>query len=171
LVGWAESQVTDGIAVLIAFLLEVLSGLGFTFAALAGRRGADARSPGKHPEHGETAKKTRKPRPAVAQDAKRNDIALIDAPADDVGRWTLARLDVLSSGRIQAAAAYQDFAAWCKTEGIEPCTLQMFGRLLTGIVEGMGGRKLKVNGRAYYQGVALQERPARTGQRKKIAVS
>jgi hypothetical protein len=47
----------------------------------------------------------------------------------------------------------------------------MFGRLLTGIVEGMGGRKLKVNGRAYYQGVALQERPARTVQRKKIAVS
>jgi hypothetical protein len=47
----------------------------------------------------------------------------------------------------------------------------MFGRLLTGIVESMGGRKTKINGRAYYEGVALQERPARTGQRKMITAS
>ena len=36
----------------------------------------------------------------------------------------------------------------------------MFGRRFTEIIEGMGGRK--VNGRAYYQGVALQEHPTRT---------
>jgi hypothetical protein len=67
--------------------------------------------------------------------------------------------------------AYQDFEAWCKAEAIEVCTPQMFGRLLTGIVESMGGRKTKINGRAYYEGVALQERPARTGQRKMITAS
>jgi hypothetical protein len=36
----------------------------------------------------------------------------------------------------------------------------MFGRRLTEVNAGMGGRKVKINGRAYYEGVVLQGRPA-----------
>jgi hypothetical protein len=122
---------------------------------LAGRT-----APGSSPE----------PRP-TALPKIRTPVSLPETPADTVARWTLARLDVLHEGRIQAECAYNDFKRWCADERIEACTVQMFGRRFTKIIEGMGGRKVKVNGRAYYQGVALQERPARTVQRKKIAVS
>lgn len=37
----------------------------------------------------------------------------------------------------------------------------MFGRRFTEVVKGMGGRKVKINGRAYYEGVILQRRSAR----------
>jgi hypothetical protein len=36
----------------------------------------------------------------------------------------------------------------------------MFGRRLAEVVKAMGGRKVKINGRAYYEGVVLQGRPA-----------
>jgi hypothetical protein len=141
--------------------VEVGSALGFTFMVLAGR-GAAASSPPASP----VPESQPTPPPKM-----QTPVSLPETTADTVARWTLARLDVLHEGRIQAECAYNDFKHWCVVEGIEACTLQMFGRRLTEIIEGMGGRKLKVNGRAYYQGVALQERPARTGQRKKITAS
>jgi hypothetical protein len=96
-------------------------------------------------------------------------VSLPETPADTVTRWAFARLDVLNSGRIQAERAFNDFAEWCENEGIESCTQAMFGRRFTAVITGMGGRKVKVNGRAYYQGVALQERSARVNERVKAA--
>jgi hypothetical protein len=155
----SEAEIRDAIAFLIAAIVEIGSALGFTFMVLAGRT-ASGSSPPASPV----------PQP-TAPPKMQMPISLPETPADTVARWTLARLDVLHEGRIQAERAYKDFKRWCADEGIEPCTPQMFGRRFTKIIEGMGGRKLKVNGRAYYQGVALQERPARTGQRKKITAS
>ena len=87
-------------------------------------------------------------------------MALPETPLDTITRWAFARLDVLSAGRIQAEIAYQDFTAWCQAEGLNACSRQMFGRRLAEVVKGMGGRKVKINGRAYYEGVVLQGRPA-----------
>ncbi len=42
-------------------------------------------------------------------------------------------------------------------------------RRFTEVLEDMGGRKVNPNGRTPYQGVGLQERPARIKQRKKSA--
>jgi hypothetical protein len=156
---FSEAEIRDAIAFLIAAIVEIGSALGFTFMVLAGRA-APVTSPPASPV----------PEP-TAPPKMQMPVSLPETPADTVARWTLARLDVLHEGRIQAECAYKDFKHWCVVEGIEACTLQMFGRRFTEIIEGMGGRKLKVNGRAYYQGVALQERPARTGQRKTITAS
>jgi hypothetical protein len=68
---------------------------------------------------------------------------------------------VLSAGRIQAEVAYRDFVAWCDVQGIKACSQQMFGRRFTEVAKGIGGRKVKINGRAYYEGVVLQDRLAR----------
>jgi hypothetical protein len=157
----SEAEIRDAIAFLIAAIVEIGSALGFTFMVLAGRAAPASPPP---------ASPVPEPQP-TAPPKMQTPVSLPETPADTVARWTLARLDVLHEGRIQAECAYKDFKHWCVVEGIEACTLQMFGRRLTEIIEGMGGRKLKVNGRAYYQGVALQERPAPTGQRKKITAS
>jgi hypothetical protein len=66
----------------------------------------------------------------------------------------------LRAGRIQAEIAYQDFTAWCTAEGLNACSRQVLGRRFAEVVKGMGGRKVKINGRAYYQGAVLQGRPA-----------
>ncbi len=36
----------------------------------------------------------------------------------------------------------------------------MFGRRFAEVIKGRGGRKVKINGRAYYEGVVLQRRSA-----------
>ena len=73
-------------------------------------------------------------------------------------RWALARLDIVTAGTIQADAAYQDFCGWCSAHRLASLTPQMFGRRFTKVHAGMGGRKVKRRGRAYYEGTALQEK-------------
>jgi hypothetical protein len=85
-----------------------------------------------------------------------------------ITRWAYSRLDILNTGRVQAEIAYQDFIAWCQAEGLNSCSRQMFGRRLTEVVKGMGGRKVKINGRAYYEGVNLQGDPS---QRQVLAAA
>jgi hypothetical protein len=87
-------------------------------------------------------------------------VALPETPADVINRWAFSRLDVLGAGRIQAEIAYRDFVAWYPAEGLSACSRQMFGRRLAEVMTGMGGRKVRINGRAYYEGVVLQGRSA-----------
>jgi hypothetical protein len=156
-----EGQIRDAIAILIALLVEIGSALGFSFMVLAFR---PTRAPQLLAAANDVMETPIAPPPAEPRKLVRSP----ETPADAVTRWALSRLDVLNAGRIQAEAAYKDFAEWCKGGGMEVCTPQMFGRRFTKVIAGMGGRKMKVNGRAYYEGVTLQDRPA---QKKMLAAA
>ena len=146
----SEAQIRDIIAILIALLLEVGSTLGLTLLVLAGRINP-AQAATIPIEHAPTEISSA-PSPVEPHILVR----ISETPTDTVTRWAFSRLDVLNAGRIQAEHAYRDFAKWCEGERIRACTLQMFGRRFTEVIAGMGGRKVKVNGRAYYLGVTLQ---------------
>jgi hypothetical protein len=142
-----EEDIRDAIATLIAILVETGSALGFTFVTLASRRERRVGQPINAPK--ETVGLAQGKRTNLVPKQNEDDLpthvdARIDkkltpTPTDHVTRWTLARLDVLNSGRIQAATAYEDFSRWCRGEGIDPLTPQMFGRRFTEVVESMGG--------------------------------
>jgi hypothetical protein len=142
---------------LIAVLVEIGSALGFTFILLASRSAtaapASAARMAKGPEDIALGPERRPAKPGMP-------MKLSETPADTISRWAFSRLDVLRAGRIQAEVAYGDFVGWCDTGGIEACSRQMFGRRFAEVVKGMGGRKVKINGRAYYEGVVLQRRSA-----------
>ena len=148
-----EAKIRDIIAILIAVLVEIGSALGFTFVLLASRSAAPASAVlmVKGPE--DTAPERRPIKPEIP-------MKLSETPADTVTRWAFSRLDVLRAGGIQAEVAYRDFIAWCEAGDIEACSRQMFGRRFTEVVKGMGGRKVKINGRAYYEGIVLRRRSA-----------
>jgi hypothetical protein len=150
-----EADIRDMIAFLIAALVETGSALGLTFMALASRSVPAVPRPALQIANvfQDTEHKKQSPKCQTA-------FTLPEKPADTVTRWAFARLDVLRAGRIQAEIAYQDFIAWCHAEGLNACSRQMFGRRFTEVVKGMGGRKVKINGRAYYEGVILEGCPA-----------
>jgi hypothetical protein len=151
----SEGDIRDLIAYLIAGIVELGSALGFTFVVLASRSVRAAPAPfveiSAVPMDAEP-----KAEPQAEQAKPPTVVKLHEPPADAVTRWAYSRIDIFATGRIQAQVAYQDFAMWCEAEGIEPCSPQMFGRRLTEVVTGMGGRKVKINGRAYYDDVSLQ---------------
>ena len=160
-----EGKMRDIIAMLVAVLVEIGSALGLTFVVLAGRSVPAAAAP-QIAETAEDAKPEPTPdrRPAEPQIL----VNLPETPADTITRWAFSGLDVLSAGRIQAEVAYMDFAAWCEAECIKTCSRQMFGRRFTEVVKGMGGRKVKINGRAYYEGVVPR---GRSLQKRILAVA
>lgn len=141
---------TDAITALIAVLVELGSALGFSIILQA------ARSPASKPPafplgQFETASSAK----LEATAPPRGINNLTETPSDAVTRWAISRLDIISSGVIQAEHAYEDFASWCRREGKHPLTPQMFGRRFTAVHAHMGGKKIKRRGRAYYSGVSL----------------
>jgi hypothetical protein len=163
--GIDEDDVRSTIAVLIAFLVELGSALGFTLLILAAGRAK--------PEQQSMPSGTEKaPLPSSTPQPEANDSAklqLAKTPDDLVTRWALDRLDIVNSGAIQANDAFQDFRKWCLAQNLEPLTSQMFGRRFTKAHAGMGGKKVKRRGRAYYLGAALQCRSASAAQIEKRA--
>ena len=159
-----EAKIRDIIAILIAVLVEIGSALGLTFVVLAGRSIPAAPAP----RIAETVEDVKPRHAADRRPARHQVVNLPETPADIITRWAFSRLDVLSTGRIQAEVAYLDFVAWCEADGIKACSRQMFGRRFAVVISGMGGRKFKINGRAYYEGVALQGRSA---QKQILAVA
>jgi hypothetical protein len=152
-----EAKIRDIITILIAVLVEIGSALGFTFVLLASRSVPVA--PASAVQMAKGLKDTA-PEPERRPVKPGIPMKLSETSADTVTRWAFSRLDVLRASRIQAEVAYSDFVAWCEAGGIEACSRQMFGRRFTEVVKGMGGRKVKINGRAYYEGVVLQRRSA-----------
>jgi hypothetical protein len=157
-----EAHIRDIIAILIAVLVEIGSALGLTLMVLATRPVLVSPQPVAHKVA--ASEPTAKARPAARSQTL---VVLPETPADLITRWALSRLDVLSTGRIQAEIAYQDFIAWCQAEDLNACSRQMFGRRFAEVVTGMGGRKVRINGRAYYEGVVLQRGPV---QRRSLTV-
>ena len=153
LTGMGEEAVRSAIAVLIALLVELGSALGFSVIILSA-------CPTMVPLQMYAADGGDEPLLPPLQATQRPFPSMPRAPDDLVSRWALARLDLVSGGTIQADLAYQDFRQWCSVHGLTALTPQMFGRRFTKVHMGMGGRKVKRRGRAYYEGAALQEKAA-----------
>jgi hypothetical protein len=147
LTGFGEDVVRNTVAALIAVLVEFGSALGFSlFLAAAGPKAqcsGSSTSPPKAPIFRKQPEQAQAP------------LELPSPPVDLVTRWALARLDIISSGMLQAEHAYNDFRHWCTSQSVPALTQQMFGRRFTEVHAGMGGKKLKRQGRAFYSGVSL----------------
>ena len=152
LTGFGEEELRNAIAVLIAFLVELGSALGFSFIILAARSTAATPQALSVEENKELS-------PASRETTQGRHTSLSETPDDLVTRWALARLDIVTTGTIQADVAYRDFCEWCSAHRLVTLTPQMFGRRFTKVHAGMGGKKVKRRGRAYYEGTALQEKP------------
>jgi hypothetical protein len=148
LTGFGEETLRGAIATLIAVLVELGSALGFSVIILGARPLMVTPSPVE--EHLESL-------PSLSQ-TPRSQLAGEPKPDDLVTRWALARLDIVSTGAVQADVAYQDFREWCRAHRLAPLTQQLFGRRFTKVHAGMGGRKVRRHGRAYYEGAVLQEK-------------
>jgi len=149
LTGFGEEELRNAVAVLIAFLVELGSALGFSVIILATRSTAAT-------SQALSVKENKEPSPPSRETTQGRHTGVSETPKDLVTRWSLARLDVISSEMIQAEHAYEDFRDWCCAQGARALTPQMFGRRFTAIHKGIGGKKPKRQGRAYYSGVALQ---------------
>ena len=151
MVGIGEEALRDTIGTLIAMLVELGSALGFSVIIVAHRPAVVRLPTSSLREHLE-------PLPSPSRAAQRQFLCVAEKPDDLVTRWALARLDIVSTGTIQADLAYRDFYDWCCAHRLAPLTPQMFGRRFTKVHAGMGGRKVRRRGRAFYEGAALQEK-------------
>jgi hypothetical protein len=147
LTGFGEDSVRNTVAVLIALLVEFGSGLGFALFVAASA--AKPQSSGHRRPRRTAPASSRQPEQAKAR------LELPSPPVDLVTRWALARLDIISTGMLQAEHAYNDFREWCSAQSVPILTPQMFGRRFTEVHAAMGGKKLKRQGRAFYSGVSL----------------
>ncbi|MGF1622225.1 MAG: hypothetical protein ACFCUR_16615 [Rhodomicrobiaceae bacterium] len=151
LTGADEDGVRSAIAMLIAFLVEFGSALGFALIILAFRRSTPEQL-GTSAADQYPPKSCEGPRP---RDRMPSKLQIAKTPDDLVARWALDRLDIVGSGSIQADDAFQDFRKWCLTHDLRSLTPQMFGRRFTKVHAAMGGQKIRRRGRAYYVGATL----------------
>jgi hypothetical protein len=137
--------VRTGLAVLIALLIELGSGLGPWLAApSAAPRKSDA-----------------KMAPAMAAEARVGPVleleavelqpAKPDAGEDLVARWAAASLVKRRGAFVLAAEARASYEAWCAVDGAEPLNATAFGKAMTEL----GYGRDKVGGRMRYECVAL----------------
>ena len=137
----------------LSTLYELGSALGFTLLSLAFDRATADQSENLQVNVKQPLLQSETPHALT----KQVGIKHTNIPDDLVTRWALDRLDIVSSGTIQAEHAYKDFQDWCTKGHLQPLTRQMFGRRFTKVHADMGGRKVRRNGRAYYEGAALQD--------------
>lgn len=149
-------------------LVETGSALGFTFMAMAGRSALPSVSPSSIEPAVIEPQLEPEPEPAEPEQPVRTILRKMTS-GDAVTRWTLARLDIVSKGRIQGSVAYEDFRGWCADEGFELITPRMFGRRLRELITSMGGRKVRIGGLNYYEGVVLQAQAMREMVEQRLA--
>lgn len=126
--------VRTGLAVLIALLIELGSGLGPWLAAPS----AYAKNREAEPVGGSGAT------PAPVETTP-------DAGSDLVARWASAALVKRRGAFLPAAEARAAFEAWCATDGAEPLNATAFGKAMTAL----GYQRGKKGGAMRYEGVAL----------------
>jgi len=145
--------VRTGLAVLIALLVEIGSGLG-PWLATPSRRATPEPAAGPEaarPAAGEASAEAQAPEPAAAAPAP--SAAADGAGAADgvVERWAAEALVRRRGSALPAAEARSSFEAWCMTEGLEPMNPTAFGRAMTAA----GHRREKVGGVMRYLDLAL----------------
>jgi hypothetical protein len=158
LIGIDQAHIRAGIALLLAFLLEAGSALGFAIVASATK----GFLPPATPDH----LSPRKPSTTCHSDATRSRAA-----DSHVRRWALSGLDIDSASSVPARRAYQSFCSWARDQGIEPPTETYFGRQFTKEIALLGGRKRRTRNATVYSSIALADGQALVPSRPKRAVS
>jgi hypothetical protein len=146
LTGWPAPRIKDGLAILVALLIELGSGFAL-FAVTAG--GAQKAGPGRL-EKAEQDHSTNRPTPEEAQEDNRpaalNKVmaagirpAIISEPApaepsaDPVRRFARAAIVKKAGRELPAADLHAAFARWCELEGHELLSPAALGRRLTAL--------------------------------------
>jgi len=142
LLGFAPSSIKDGLAILVASLIELGSGFGL-FAATASAASVPAPA-GRKPEKPKVATAPVSTRTAETKRPEK-------AEADSLKQFLRDCVRASSGAEIGAAELYEAYAKWAAGAGLETIGPTPFGRRLTD----MGYAKAKRGGKVRYQGVAL----------------
>ena len=132
--GLTPSTMRDGLAVLLALLIELGSGFGLWAVTAAGE------GERKNPQESKTAA-PQQPGPAPTK-SKAKDPVKAFARAVVVDR---------ASGEVTAAELHNAFVEWAKREGLQEMSPTALGRKLSE----MGYARVKRGGRSLYTGIAL----------------
>ena len=90
LTGFGEEELRNAIAVLIAFLVELGSALGFSVVILAARSTAAT-------SQASSVEENKKPSPSSRETTQGRHTCVSEPPDDLVTRWALARLDIVTA--------------------------------------------------------------------------
>jgi hypothetical protein len=139
--------VRAGIALLLAFILEAGSALGFAIIATATKSVASTAG-------------RRHPLPPKPNTTRHPDPARLRTSDVGIRRWALSELDIVPASSMPARRVYENFCDWARGEGIEPPTETYFGRQFTKEITLLGGRKRRTRKATVYSGIALTNRQA-----------
>jgi hypothetical protein len=146
-IGLDQAHVRAGVALLLAFILEAGSALGFTIIATATK---GVPSPA-------TPCRPLSPRPSMG---RQPNAARPRTSDDHIRRWALSGLDIDLGSSVHARRAYESFCNWARGEGIEPPTETYFGRQFTREIALLGGSKRRTRNATVYSGIGLADHQA-----------
>jgi hypothetical protein len=145
--GFAPSSIKDALAILVALLIELGSGLGLYAAtaghSVTGHAGSNRDNPGNAPWQGEKRSIASGNAPSIRLERRK--------PADPVRQFAKATLRPAPGKTIAAADLYSAFAKWANAEGCEVLSPLALGRRLTALKY----ERVKRGGFAHYAGVEI----------------
>jgi len=156
--GYSVDSVQTGMALLIALLLEIGSGLGL-YIAFSQWRLYDMAAPAVPAVASEPSAAVavaKAPRAKAKSRVSANDnkkAPKLVAPETDVERFRKESVATAEGSSLTATELYEDYCSWCEDQRKEPLALPTFGREfgeLTGI------KKAKIAGRVRYIGIKLK---------------
>lgn len=139
LLGFDKDTVRGGLHALVAILLELGSGLGLYLVFGHHGRASERREP----DHGSA--------PATVAQMSAPVMApaiTVEGPADAIARFALERIRPAQGERVAASTLFAHYETWCETQGLEPVSAAMFGRLVD-------WRKERIGGRVWYLDAAI----------------
>lgn len=152
LTGWPPMDVRTGLALLIAVLIELGSGLGLWLAT--------AGSPGPAQAFVSRKQGLQNPIQGPIVHADGSQMPLLENSgfsANDeftVETWAADRIERSLHGQVTPSELRDDYAAWCRARGGEPVSDNKFGRDLSAL----GLVRKRTGGRTLYLGIGLVER-------------
>ncbi|MEM9030469.1 MAG: hypothetical protein AAGC70_19080 [Pseudomonadota bacterium] len=183
--GISVEDVQMALAIFIALLLEVGSGLGLYIAFSQWRlnpvAAAVAVTPTAVPLANKAETAVTEVTPVVTDETVEgandnptevieevaNETPRLTAPQSDVERYHKERIECQDGSSLTATDLYEDYCAWCEEQDKEPLALPTFGREFGDL----GVQKAKIAGRVRYIGVALHKRAAGTEDKNVPAFS
>lgn len=168
LMGLDVNSVQTGMALLLAVLLEIGSGLGM-YVAFSQWRLYDMAAPAvpaaaTEPSVVVAAVKTpkAKAKPRVSANDNKRAPKLV-APETDVERFRKESVATAEGSSLTATELYEDYCSWCEDQQKEPLALPTFGREF-GELNGI--KKAKIAGRVRYIGIKLKSQSSAKEDKK-----
>ncbi len=168
LLGFKLESIQTAMALLLAVLLEIGSGLGM-YVAFSQWRLYDVAAPAVPAMATEPTQivskpvaKKAKPKQRVSANDNKTAPKLV-APETDVERFRKESVDTAEGSSLTATELYEDYCAWCEDQTKEPLALPTFGREF-GELNGI--KKAKIAGRVRYIGIKLRSEAVGTGDKK-----